>query len=70
MVPVLEYKVDGQTLSYRWTNTVDGFNLPVRLLNDTWLEPASEWKTLPLTDDLKKGLQVDKNFYIRVNRVN
>jgi aminopeptidase N len=34
-VPVLEYKVENNQIQYRWTNTVDGFDLPVRVtIND------------------------------------
>lgn len=70
MIPVLEYKIEGQKLSYHWTNCVDGFNMPVRLANDpkVWLNATTEWKETPLTDDVKDGLQIDKNFYINVKK--
>ncbi|HVT84344.1 MAG TPA: M1 family metallopeptidase [Chitinophagaceae bacterium] len=70
-IPVLEYKISGHTLSYHWTNCVEGFNMPVRLANDpkVWLNPVTEWRDTPLTDDIKDGLQVDKNFYITVKKV-
>jgi hypothetical protein len=50
---------------------MDGFNMPVRLANDpkVWLNPLTEWRETPLTDDIKDGLQVDKNFYITVKKV-
>lgn len=69
-IPVLEYKISGQMLSYHWANCVDGFNMPVRLANDpkVWLNPVTEWRETPLTDDIKNGLQVDKNFYITVKK--
>jgi aminopeptidase N len=70
-IPVLEYKINGGMLSYHWANCVDGFNMPVRLANDpkVWLSPVTEWRETPLTDDIKDGLQVDKNFYITVKKV-
>jgi aminopeptidase N len=64
-IPVLEIKGD----AYRWTNTITGFNMPVRLTNGDWIYPTSEWKKL------KKGssasaleITPDPNFYINVKR--
>ena len=31
MVPTLEYKIEGSTLSYHWVNVVPGFDMPVRV---------------------------------------
>ena len=30
-IPVLEYSMRGNTLTYRWTNVVPGFDMPVRV---------------------------------------
>src|SRR5688572_8848077 len=30
-IPVLEYKIKGDNMSYRWTRCITGFNMPVRL---------------------------------------
>lgn len=67
-IPVLEYKISGDKLSYRWANCVQGFEMPVRLQNSgTWLKPSVEWKNITITTELKnKALPVDKNFYITV----
>ena len=68
-VPVLEYRLENNKLSYRWTNVLEGFDLPVKVANtNTWLKPSREWKKY-------KGawreteLVIDPNFYIHVNRV-
>jgi aminopeptidase N len=70
-IPVLEYKEDGNTVSYRWTNVVDGFNMPVFLSSSKKfkLEPITEWQqvTLPLNYSM---MDVNKNFYITVRKVN
>jgi aminopeptidase N len=68
-IPVLEYKLDANTVSYRWTNTVDGFNMPVKLINNTWLEPATEWKSMALNDEMRNGLNAVKDFYITVRKI-
>ena len=71
-IPELEFKIAGDNLSYRWSNCVPGFSMPVRLANtkDEWLKPSAEWKTVAMTAGLmNKGLQVDKNFYITVKKL-
>ncbi len=48
-LPVLEYKREGNQVSYRWMANVTGFDMPVRLINgkqSQWIYPRSEWKTL------------------------
>lgn len=70
-IPVLEYKFTGGNMYYRWSNCVDGFNMPVKLdgVND-WLKPATEWKTTAVSEGiLKDGLKIDRNFYITVKKV-
>ena len=64
-IPVLEYRVNGGTLSYRWTNVVQGFDMPVRVSAPraawTLIKPTTEWKTMSFTG---KELVVDENFYV------
>jgi aminopeptidase N len=69
-VPVLEYKIKGASLSYRWANVVEGFAMPVRLEGSTeWLRPESAWKTTTLPGAVKnKTLETDKNFYVVVRK--
>ena len=70
-IPVLEYKIIGNKLSYRWNNTVAGFAMPVKLAEgNQWLKPSSDFKTINVTPGVKKtGLMVDKNFYIIVKKL-
>jgi len=71
-IPTLEYRVDGSTLAYRWTDVVPGFDLPIRvMLADTGyslLRPTESWQTARLTRQSPEGLQVDPNFYVLVRR--
>ncbi|HEX4876215.1 MAG TPA: M1 family metallopeptidase [Chitinophagaceae bacterium] len=68
-IPVLEYKIIGDRLSYRWNNVVPGFEMPVKLVSGEWITPTGNWKAVPATADVKKnGLTPDKNFYIKVNK--
>jgi hypothetical protein len=56
---------------YRWSNCVQGFNMPVKLDGiDDWLKATTEWKTVASTSGiLKDGLKIDRNFYITVKKV-
>ncbi|AQX13103.1 peptidase M1 [Elizabethkingia meningoseptica] len=66
-IPKLEYKQDGKKLSFRWANTVKGFNLPVRLKNSkTVITPSDEWKTIKLKD--KAPVEWDANYYIEYTK--
>ena len=70
-IPLLEYKIQGDNLSYRWANCIAGFEMPVRLEGTAeWLKPTAEWKSTAITTGMKKkGLVVDKNFYVTVKKV-
>ena len=67
-IPTFEYKFNNNTLYYRWTNCVPGFNMPVKVtLNgkEQWLKPQVEWTKLPqMIKNLKVGL--DKDFYVEL----
>jgi aminopeptidase N len=47
-VPVLEYSLAGKVFRYRWTNCVDGFDMPVRVSFDgrnyIFIYPTTGWK--------------------------
>ena len=67
-MPTFEYKFKDNILSYRWTNCVPSFNIPVKVAmngKEQWLKPIAEWTNLPqISKDLK--VEVDKNFYVNV----
>lgn len=69
-IPVLEYKISGDKISYRWTKCVDGFDMPVKIDGASeWLKPTTQWKQTSLPAALKGNFSVDKNFYVRVTKV-
>src|SRR4029434_8504452 len=49
MVPTFEYRIAGDTLSYRWANVVPGFDMPIRVTLDwpTWasIHTQEQWRT-------------------------
>src|SRR5438552_604825 len=68
MIPTLEYKLQGQKLSYRWNNVVRGFAMPVKVTTATnrygWIRPTASWKTMALKLDRPEDFRVDENFYV------
>ncbi|RYY57004.1 MAG: M1 family peptidase [Chitinophagaceae bacterium] len=73
-IPVLEYKIVGMNLTYRWTGTIDGFNMPVKVWiagGEHWINPTNEWKTETLTQESEdRLLKADPNFYVKTAQVN
>lgn len=72
-IPVLEYRVDGSTLRYRWADVVPGFDMPVKVtLSDAGYElirPTTEWQTVPLRLVDPRTFRVDENFYVHPRNV-
>jgi aminopeptidase N len=66
-IPVLEYRQNGNTVQYRWNNTITGFDMPVRLTSKKWLTPKAAWQTLKLQTGESFG--PDKNFYVNVRKL-
>ena len=69
-IPVLEYTVSGKTLKYRWSNCVDGFDMPLKIsVNKSikWLNPSTGWKEITV----KKGSEIkpDINFYVMTKKL-
>ncbi|MCO6496131.1 MAG: M1 family metallopeptidase [Chitinophagaceae bacterium] len=64
-IPVLEYKNENGKLVYRWANVVEGFAMPVKVINDSgapvWLYPTSEFSVAP---KVLSTIKVDRNFYV------
>jgi aminopeptidase N len=68
-IPVLEYKMEERKLSYRWTNCVEGFNMPLQIGKDKsiWINPVANWQDI----ELPKGASIEdynKNFYIALKK--
>ena len=71
-IPTLEYSYKGNTLKYRWTNTLDGFDMPLKVfLNGTeiLLKPKNEWSELKNPIKVEK-IGIDNDFYVMSKNVN
>lgn len=65
-IPTLEYFFKENYLGFRWTNCVEGFNMPVKVIIDgkeKWLKPNTEWNK-EIVKVEKPMLEIDSNFYV------
>lgn len=70
-IPELEYKLDKEKLSYRYTNCVKGFTMPLKIYfkSSLWIKPTEEWQTINATPGDESKFSVDVNFYIKTKKV-
>ncbi len=70
-IPVLEYKINGYSFSYRYTNCIKGFKMPLKINFKTvqWIKPSSEWQTLSVYPEGNISFSVDSNFYLKTKKV-
>ena len=69
-IPVLRYKVDGKTVSFKYEKAVKGFAMPLKV----WINgkpkrivPSDKKLTLGFPEDIK-NFKVDRNFYVKVKK--
>lgn len=67
-IPELQYKIEGETVLYKWSNTVKGFNMPVLLSNGRWLTPSETFQKISLKE-AGGALNVVPDFYITVKEI-
>ena len=71
-IPVFEYRIEGKTLAYRWTDVVSGFDMPLKVQLSpsgfTLLKPREAWRStqLKIAPD---AFKVDSNFYVVAKRI-
>ena len=67
-VPSLEYKLQGSKLSYRWSDVVPGFAMPVKVTTSpgklSWIRPTESWKTTTVRLNRPEEIHIDENFYV------
>ena len=61
-VPFLEYSQAGNTLKYRYTNTVEGFKMPLKINKNQMISPTPNWQTVKLNS--QNPVEFDQNYYI------
>jgi aminopeptidase N len=72
-IPVFEYRLNANAVTYRWANVVSGFDMPVRVAvradSTVRLKPTERWQTTELALDGPENFHVDPNFYVEARRV-
>jgi aminopeptidase N len=72
-IPTLEYKIEGKNLCYRWTNCIDGFDMPVRIstseTSKQWISPITDWKKQKTKLKTLDSFEIDRNFYVFKKKV-
>jgi hypothetical protein len=67
---VLEYATKGTALTYRWTNVVDGFDMPVRVTvgkSPMLLRPTTSPQTARVASG-SSAVIVDPSFFVTAHR--
>jgi aminopeptidase N len=68
MIPVLEYRIEDGTLSYRWADVVPGFDMPIPVTlygdNFTEIRPTESWQTTRLDPMSRTEIRVDPDYYV------
>ena len=69
-VPTLEYSIKNKKIKYRWTNTIDGFNMPIEVLINNkikWLYPTNSWDEVNIKS---QNIEIDRDYYILSKNLN
>jgi len=65
-IPLLQYKTDGKTLSFKYDRVVDGFAMPLRVAingKEIVITPNQTTQTMTLLEEIKT-FAVNRNFYV------
>ena len=72
-VPVLEYRINNGTVSFRWVDVVPGFDMPVKVLltgtGFSWIHPTESWDTADFKLPGSADFKIDDNFYVKGKNV-
>jgi len=66
-IPVLEYKIKGASIHYRYKKVIKDFHLPLKVYvnnKEQWIEPSKDWQEIKVKSS-DPTFRVDRNFYIR-----
>ncbi|HET6528893.1 MAG TPA: M1 family metallopeptidase [Balneolaceae bacterium] len=74
-IPVFQYYIENGTLHYRWMNVIEDFDMPIKVTLDegsySFIHPIEgKWKTAEINLENPDSFKVNKNFYVKVGKVN
>jgi aminopeptidase N len=65
-IPVFEYYVKDNNLTFRWNNCIQGFNMPLKIWisgSQKNINPTTRWTTIKL-EESNPDIIVDKDYYV------
>jgi len=75
-IPELQYKIEGNKVSFKYDSCVAGFNLPLKVSfgkadkTEQWIKPTEKWQSLSLGNWYdKSSFVVNSNFYVKTRKV-
>ena len=69
-IPIFEYKTVDKNLYYRWNNVVDGFEMPLEIIDGNvtkWVYPTELWQ---LTSINNSNIDIDADYYVYSKKIN
>jgi aminopeptidase N len=70
-IPVLTWRIKDRHLYYRWTDCIDGYNIPVKINiksgDDIWLEPSTKEQHIRLPKGVSE-ISLHPDFYAKISR--
>ncbi|MBL7935700.1 MAG: M1 family metallopeptidase [Bacteroidia bacterium] len=68
-IPMLQYKIKKNKLSFRYTNCLTEFNMPVKIKTDKEfiITPTTQWQTISL-EKKTKTISLDRNVYVKLEK--
>jgi aminopeptidase N len=70
-IPLLQYKTEGNKLSFKYDRVVQGFAMPIRVVVNgkaVVIKPIETDQTITLPEEIKT-FEVDRNFYVDSERI-
>jgi aminopeptidase N len=71
-VPLLEYQKLRNKITFRYTNVVTGFDMPIQMVingEKEWIFPSKQWRTFTANSRIKK-LKIADDFYVELQKIN
>jgi len=65
-IPTFEFFVKNNILKVKWSNVVEGFNMPIKVYINgkvQWISPTEEWTTITIGGE-NPSIKIDPNFYV------
>ena len=69
-IPKLQYKLQGNTIRFRFRNVVSGFHMPLRIFineEEQWIHPSENWQELTNGNSIET-LRLDENFFVKLSK--